>query len=211
MSNQEKFIETFEQVELSELAFQKMKDVEGKRMKKTIWKYAAAAASLGIVFLVSNTISYAMTGNSIIDEVRRFLDVEKEHIRVNNDEVCEELISSYVGEDGLTYYEYSDGSKTGVLLDDPKHSSVFDYKIPIEGGFTTGIIVFEGTLYEKDDRTYLELYGAPIDVTEDFADGVITGSFVYTGIHNDMSENFEYRVEGTLVDYTVDVWWVESE
>ena len=211
MSNQEKFIETFKQVELSELVLQKMKDMEEKRMKKTIWKYAVAAASLAIVFLVSNTIYYATIGDTIIDEVRQFLDLDKDNIRINNHEFCDELTSTYVGEDGMTYYEFSDGSKSGVRIEEPAHTSVFEYRTEIEGGTSGGIIWFVGDLYEKDGKIYLKLYGAPIDVTEDFADGIITGSFVYTGIDNDMSENFEYRVEGTLKDYTVDVWWVESE
>ncbi len=211
MSNHENFKATMEQVELSQFALQKMKDVEGKRMKKPTWKYVVTAASLALFFLLSNTICYAMTGNSFIDQVRLFLDIEKEHIMINNGTFSESLTNTYVGEDGLTYYEFSDGSITGISVRDPAHTSIFDYKIPIEGGFVSGIIEFVGTLYEEDGSIYLDLYGDPIDVTEDFVDGVITGSFIYTGLENEMSESFEYRVEGTLKDYTVDVWWIESK
>ena len=103
MSNHEKVKATMEQVELSQFALQKMKDVEGKRMKKTTLKYAVIAASLVLVFLLSNTICYAMTGNSIIDEVRLFmeLDIQKEHILINNGTFSESLTNTYVGEDGL--------------------------------------------------------------------------------------------------------------
>lgn len=181
-----------------------------REKKKTTWKYAVAVASVAVVFWMSNTICFAMTGNSILDEVRQFWDLDKEDIRVNNHEFSDELVNTYVGEDGMTYYEFSDGSKTGVRIDNPAHTSVFEYRTPIEGGTAGGVVWFEGTLYKEADRIYLDLYGAPVDVTEDFADGMITGSFIYTGIDHDMEECFEYRVEGTLEDYTVDVWWVES-
>lgn len=208
MSNHETFKETFEQIELSQLEFQKLKNVEEKRMKKRSFKYVVTAASLAIVFLVSNTICYAMTGNGIVDEVIQFLDLDKDDIRVNNHEFCEELTSTYVGEDGMTYYEFADGSATAIRIDNPAHTSVFEYRTSIEGGIAGGVVWFVGTLYEQDGKIYLDLYGEPVDVTEDFSDGVITGSFTYT---DKMEEKFEYRVEGTLEDYTVDVWWVESE
>lgn len=75
--------------------------------------------------------------------------------------------------------EFSDGSKTGVRIDNSAHTSVFEYRTPIEGGTAVGVVWFEGTLYKEADRIYLDLYGAPVDVTEDFADGMITGSFIY--------------------------------
>ena len=141
MSNQEKFKETFEQIELSQFTLQKLKDMEDKKMKKMTWKYAVAVASLAIIFGISNTICYAMTGNGIVDEVRQFLDLDKEDIRINNHEFSEELTSTYVGEDGMTYYEFADGSKSAVRIENPAHTSVFEYRTSIEGGTAGGISV----------------------------------------------------------------------
>ena len=180
-------------------------------MKRNVQKYVTIAASLVIVFLVGNTVCCAMTGNNLVDEVRQYLDIEKADIRVNNHQFSEAVVSSYIGEDGLTYYEFSDGSTTGIRIDDPEHTSVFEYKKSVEGGSVCEITCFEGNLYQQDGRIYLDLYGEPMDVTEDFADGEVTGSFIYTGIGNDLSERMEYSVKGTLENYTVDVWWVESE
>ena len=86
----------------------------------------------------------------------------------------------------------------------------------IEKGTPYELIVrFCGNLNKINDRIYLRFasYEEGIDITEDFVDGVATGKIKWSAgvLEERLEETFSYRVEGTLEDYTVDVWWVERE
>lgn len=213
MSNRELFKETFEQIELSSNRIDEITNMKVKRTKRNLIKYVTAvAAAMAVVILTGNVISYAMTGNSIVEEVvSRYKKLTKEEVRVNNDELSEQVVDTYMGEDGLYHYEFTDGSSAGIRIDEPEHSAIFSMKQKTEEGSTYSIRVFVGELKERDGRIILDIV-EPIDVTEDFADGVATGTFVYKwDVASSYYEaTFAYRVEGTLENYTFDAWWVEE-
>lgn len=214
MSNRELFKETFEQIELSSNRIDEITNMKVTRTKRNVIKYATAvAAAMVVVVLTGNVISYAMTGNSIVEEVvSRYKKLTKEEVRVNNDELSDQVVDTYMGEDGLYYYEFTDGSSAGIRIDEPEHTSVFVLNEKIEGrGSSYCLIWFVGELKERDGRIILDI-AEPIDITEDFADGVATGTFVYKWNANGSNheETFAYRVEGTLENYTFDAWWAEE-
>lgn len=213
MSNRELFKETFEQIELSSNCIDEITNTKVTRTKRNVIKYATAvAATMAVIVLSGNVISYAMTGNNIVEEVvSRYKKLTQEEVRVNDDELSNQVVDTYMGEDGLYHYEFTDGSSVGIRIDDPEHSAVFSMKQQREEGASYSTIVFVGELKERDGRIILDVV-EPIDITEDFADGVATGSFVYKWNVASLyyEATFAYRVEGTLGNYTFDAWWGEE-
>ena len=213
MSNHEFFKETFEQLEISSSAINEIKNMEASGAKRNVIKYAMAiAATFVVVILSGNVISYAMTGNNFIEEVvSRYKKLTKEEVRVNNDKLSNQVGDTYMGEDGLYHYEFTDGSSAGIHIDEPEHTSVFSLKQQIEDGSSYMIVAFVGELTEREGRIILDVV-EPIDITEDFVDGVATGTFIYKWNSNgsNYEETFAYRVEGTLENYTFDAWWIEE-
>lgn len=241
MSNKEKFKDTFGQIELPEEKLREMENLQLQKKKKAYTKPVIAfAMGIALVLLCGNMLFadsirdadyevvtgkityYAAENEGEIDteqepvEEKERFRLRKEHVMVNNDILSESVLDVYLHENGLTYYKLADGSRWGLRIEDPAHMSVFVYEIEQEGGGSRGGIVdFHGILREINGKIYLNLDEAEAgkDITEDFSDGVVTGRFKWSSGSLDewMEETFEYRVEGTLEDYTVDVWWVESE
>lgn len=213
MTNHENFKATFNQMRLSQTYIEELKNVENKKLGRGIAKYASAiAAAFVIVFLSSNGICYAMTGNSVIEEVvNKYKKLTKEEVRVNNDIPSDQVIDSYLGEDGLYHYEFTDGSSANICIEDPEHTSVFSFKQKIDEGTSYSVIWFVGELKKSEDRLILDIV-EPIDITEDFADGVASGTFEYKWKTGDVEyeATFAYKVEGTLENYTFNAWWIEE-
>lgn len=211
MSNREKFKDTFEQVTMSEECFSEIKGMKDIRKTSKMLKYAGAiAAAFAIVILTGNGVCYAMTGNSIVEEVQEiYKKLTKEEVMVNGEEHSDAVVDSYDGEDGLTYFELADGSKAGIVVKDPDHETVFLFYRKDEEGTTSVIVKFKGEVHERDGRIYLDIVDE-MDITEDFADGVATGTFKHSlsGCYD--NENFEYCIEGTLENYTVKIKWIEQ-
>lgn len=151
-----------------------------------------------------------------IEEEEKGYRLRKEDVMVNNDRLSDSVVDVYVDEHGLTQYQLEDGSRSGIRIEDPEHMSVFIFEVRLEegGGYGT-ITCFHGTLVTLDDRIYLKFGSGAgkIDITEDFEDGIATGKMEWgTGsLDGRIDEIFEYRVEGTLEEYTVDVWWIGRE
>lgn len=175
--------------------------------------------------LVTGEITYYAAENAgeidtepeFMEEKKKRIPLREEHVMVNNDRLSDAVVDVYVDENGLTCYVFSDGLSSGTRIEEPKHTSVFIYEIKDEqsGGTTGGITQFCGRLKKIDDRVYLSFsdYEEGIDITDDFTDGVATGKMEWTlGVFDDrLEEIFVYRVEGTLEDYIVDVWWMEGK
>ena len=174
--------------------------------------------------VVTGKISYYAAENdgesdteqeSTVVEKERFV-LREENVIVNNDRMSDIITDVYVDEDGLTRYVLSDGSSSAIRIEEPEHTSIFTYEICYEeGGGEGGILAFCGNLQEFNGRIYLGFAEDEegIDITDDFVDGAATGKIKWnlTSYEFRLEETFEYRVEGTLEDYTVDVWWVESK
>ena len=153
-----------------------------------------------------------MTGNNVVEKViNRYKKLTEEEVRVNNDILSDQVVDSYLGEDGLYHYEFTDGSSADICIDDPEHTSVFSFKQKIDGGTSYSVIWFVGELKKSGDRLILDIV-EPIDITDDFADGVASGTFVYKWKAGDVEyeATFAYNVEGTFENYTFDAWWVEE-
>lgn len=237
MSNREKFKETFVQIEMSEDRLEEIANMEMQNKKKTYLKpMAALAAMVALVLLAGNLFEnnvagdsnrefvagnityYAKTGIEAEEDdgevIGTFLDFKKEHIEINNDVYYVEDVEIYIDENGLTIYAIGGAPSFGVLIEEPEHTSIISFNIQEKG--MGGFYKFVGRLKEKDGRIYLRFseYSEGIDITDDFADGLATGTFESKDtekIYDKVCETFEYRVEGTLEEYTVDVWWVDTE
>lgn len=214
MTNHEKFKETFEQIELRSSRIEELKNIQIVKLKHNILRYAAAiVVTFSIVLLTCNGICYAMTGNNVVEKViNRYKKLTEEEVRVNNDILSDQVVDSYWGEDNMYHYEFADGTSANIRIENPEHTSVFSLKQKIENGSSYSLICFVGELSDLNGRIILDIVG-PIDITEDFADGVASGIFEYEwkSSGTEYKENFGYRVEGTIEKYTVDVWWMKED
>lgn len=214
MSNHKIFKETFEQIELRSSRIEELKNIQIVKSKYSTLRYVAAVAvTFVMVMLTCNGICYAMTGNNVVEKViNRYKELTEEEVRVNNDILSEQVVDSYLREDGLYHYEFTDGSSASIYIENPEHTSVFSLKQKIENGSSYSLICFVGELSDLNGRIILDIVG-PIDITEDFADGVASGTFEYKWKTSSVEyqETFVYRVEGTLEKYTVDVWWEKED
>ncbi|MBE5888185.1 MAG: hypothetical protein E7283_05035 [Lachnospiraceae bacterium] len=234
MKNRDFYKETMEQIVLSEETFRAVRNVEvNSKKKKSILKYVAVVASVAVaLFISSNALVYAMTGETLMEMVPDVIEQIKNAGKLKPTDVVvggnagqskEDIISTeepqvgvprvvdfYIDENGLhTYVIDLDGhiQKAAIRVDGVlEHSSVIVYSTYGRAG----IICFEGSLSEKDDRILLCLADEIFDITEDFKDGVATGSWHETsGWFRGMT--FEYTVTGTLEEYTVAVRLVVPE
>lgn len=234
MKNKDFYKETMEQIVMSEETFRAVCNVETNAKKqKSVLKYVAVAASLAVaLFVSSNALVYAMTGETwmemvpeVIEQIKNATKLKPTDIVVggNAGQSKEDIISTeepqvgvprvvdfYIDENGLhTYVIELDGhiQKAAIRIDGVlEHSSVVVYSSYGQAG----IICFEGTLSEKDEKILLYLTDEPFDITEDFADGVATGTW-YKSYGWLRGMTFEYTVTGSLEDYTVDVRLVCEE
>lgn len=213
MNNHEFFKETFDQLELSAEFVEEMKNMEKAKSKRNIIKYATAvAAAFALVVLSSNGICYAMTGNGIVEEVvKQYKKLTQGEVRVDNDNLSDEVVDAYVGEDGMYHYEFADGTSAGILVEEPEHTAVFSFKQKYDGGTSYSITAFVAKLEVQDGRIVLNIV-EPIDITDDFADGVAEGTFVerWKVGDSEYEATFGYRLEGSLDNYTFDAWWIEE-
>ena len=237
MNNKEKFKETFEQIEISKDVLGEIENLEAKRHRKNYVRPVIAFAMMCALILLTGKVVFDYTQIEDTDEFakgkifyaaeteednytfielpRNEVQLKKENVIVNNDELSQEVASFYVDAEGRYCYEMSDGSSSKVLVEVPGHTSIlwFHYKTE-RGGTSRTMIQFEGKLEEQDGRIYLcfNSYEDGRDITEDFKDGVASER-IYWELENAFDRvkaTLEYRVEGTLDNYTVDVWFVEE-
>ena len=234
MKNKDFYKETLEQIVLSEETFRAVRNVEvNTKNRKSVLKYVAVVASVAVaLFISSNALVYAMTGETLMEMVPEVIEQLKNAGKLKPTDVVvggnagqskEDIISTeetqvgvprvvdfYIDENGLhTYVIDLDGhiQKASIRVDGVlEHSSVVVYS----SYGRAGIICFEGTLSEKDDRILLYLTDEPFDITEDFKDGAATGRWTGRyGIEKGMT--FEYTVTGSLEEYTVSVRLIVEE
>ena len=228
MRNKELFKETFQQVILSEEKFREVRNVQVGVKKWSAIKYVTAFTSIAIIlFFSGNGISYAMTGKLLWEDPFKEELLDKYHEMSNQDiqyrprvhldgnisTSKEEIITPldeegkpqgimdfFIDEKGDYNYVVASGGIYSVTIDgEPKHTSVIVYET--DEGY--GVRMYEGKVKEENGKTMLYMFMLPIDITEDFADGVASGigdrELAYDDAH------YEYYVEGTLEDYTCTV------
>lgn len=238
MSNKEKYRETFSQIEVSKDVLDKMECLEVKGQRKNYVNPVFVVAVMCALVLLTGKIvwDFAETNENdglengkiyyyaaekeeeryiFIELPRNEVQLKQENILVNNDELSEEVVAAYVDENGYYCYEMRDGSGSNMLVEEPEHTSILIYQYENErGGNTWAMLKFEGELKAEDGRIYLcfNSYEKGRDITEDFQDGV-AGAKIYwesEDVYDRVKATLEFRVEGTLDDYTVDVWFVEE-
>ena len=238
MSNREKYKETFGQIQVSKDVLDELEHFEIKPQKKryvkpvvvvavmcalvlltgkTVWEVTATKGNVG---LAKGKIHYYAAEKEeeryiFIELPRNEVQLTKENILVNNDKLSEEVVAAYVDENGYYCYEMKDGGGSCMLVEEPEHTSILMFRyITDRGGTSWSTLRFEGKLEEEEGRIYLYFgsFENRRDITADFQDGV-AGARIYwemEDVYDRVKATLEYRVEGTLEDYTVDVWFVEE-
>lgn len=197
MSNRQLYKETFDRMVMSEEAIRKVKDnMENKenRRNRTAFRAAVTMAALTGVFILGNIVSYAATGNSLVQT-----GLERIHVFVDDKEIDVKDVEQRKDKDGNTYYEIEvDEDKnskveisTSGLVENDMYADVGKDEIKLIGG----------DIKEKGGKIYFQ-YGnkkEKIDITEDFADGEAKGKFCWNG------KTYQYIVTGTVEKYDIEI------
>lgn len=197
MNNKEKIKNVYDDIRASDALFRKVMSMNKKESKtRNIMKFAATAvAGLALMFVASNGICYAATGETLTSKVRVFINGEEKEAeltwtedengvygeyQIEVDE-GEEVLIEMVDESG----EYPDE----VVFDIPEENA--DANAFELDGMPEDITVV-GT---EDGKIYLRKEGVKVDITEDFADGTATGSIECP------SGTYNYTITGTIDEY----------
>lgn len=240
MSNKEKFRETFEQVEISKEVLGEIECLETKGRRKSYIKPVIAFAMMCALVLLTGKAVFDYTHTKEKDEVaigkiyyaaekeeeeednynfvelpKEVVELKKENVMVNNDELSKEVVEHYVDDEGFYCYKFQDDSSASILVEKPEHTSVLMFRYETNKGGNSGLtLCFEGEVTEVAGRIYLRFnpYEKARDITEDFQNGVASERFYYEfeGVYERVKAILEYRVEGTVDNYSVDVWFVEE-
>ena len=168
---------TFEELHAPDGLRRKVMDMSNNVTKKgmsVVKKLAMAAALAVVLFAGSNGVAYAMTGNTWVETV-----IAK--IRVNG--VWQDMeMDVDVREDGLVVYhgtvEVEEGDEVGVLI---ANDSVQEGPDVICMDIDTDVVFERTEVVEEDGKITLVVGEITIDITEDMADGIATGSFEKNG------------------------------
>ena len=210
MSNKKLYKDTFDSIQLSEEAFRKVINMnkQTKLLPKRTFKFqniiVATVATFALLFISSNAISYAATGNTLIENVT---------IYMNENKVDDSQVTSYTNKNGNIHYEMEidekgDSSRKIVITDtalDMGYSISYDEET--ENNETTlNISIIQATVKQKGDQVVLVIGDdqQKILITDDFKDGTATGTFTLDGI------TYEYVVEGTIDSNTVNIQKLEK-
>lgn len=211
MSNKEYVKNTYDEIHVPEVLLGKVMDMSGKKNRiRKITQYAvSAAAALAIVFVTSNGICYAATGETW---------VTKAIVCVNGIEQEKEITWHQEGD--VLYGEAQlDSGTTSVTVTDAvgengqaEVEEIYFYQ-ETDGGTGVGVDIGDAEnegeqvqyLEEKDGRIYLHVNDACVDITEDFADGEATG-ILETGKYI-----FKYIVTGDVEVNSIELRNAEEE
>ena len=196
MSNKKLYKETFDSIQMSEETFRKVMNMNENTQltPKRTFKFhnvaVAAVATFALLFISSNAISYAATGNTLMETVT---------IYMNGNKVDDAQVKSYTDKNGNTHYEMEidaqKGSTGKVIISDTNSGRDYSFKT------TINISLLEGTVKQEEDQVVLVIGDdqKKIVITDDFKDGTAKGTFTLDGI------DYEYVVEGTTDNNTVNI------
>ena len=174
MNNKEKIKNVYDDIHASDALFRKVMSMNKKETKfRDAMKFAATAvAGLALMFVASNGICYAATGETLTSKVKVLINGEEKEAELTWTEDENGIYGEYqieVDEDDEVVIEMVDE------LDD----------IPVVG--------------KEGDKTFLRKEGVTVDITEDFADGTAEGviecpsgtySYTITGTIDEYEINF---------------------
>lgn len=200
MSNKKLYKDTFNKINMSDDALEKIRNMSANEIKpKKIFrfKYATAVAALAFMFVLSNVIVYAASGETLIQKIAVSINGETHTANMKGTEKV-----------GGTYYKFKITYKNGYVnefgfLTDEAPADWDKDKIALESGTNDNLDEVDNMLYsevkEKDGKVYLVIdYGLKeIDITEDYQDGKADGEFQLDG------ESYKYTIE-QIVDHITD-------
>lgn len=205
MSNKQLYKETFDRMVMSEETIRKVKDAmerkENKR-NRAAFRAAMTMAALAEVFILGNIVSYAATGNSLVQA-----GLESVHLFVDNKEVDVKNMETYKDKDGNTCYKIElDGDKNSKAEFSAEWIAEDGVYADVDADADAGkaelkINLIGGKIKKKGDKIYF-VYGdkkEKIDITEDFADGEAKGKFRLGG------ETYHYVVTGTVEKHNIEI------
>lgn len=197
--NYEFYRNTFDKVHASDELVRKVKNMTTTKTKTKIYtfkKVLCIAATLAVLFVVSNIVTFAATGETWVEMVTM-------KITYNGEEKDIE-VSKTTDENGNENYAWD------FELEN-KDGNTYEYSIDLGSDIDAidkiEFIEDQPKLVEKDGKIYLTepLFNLNKDITEDFADGEATVIVDLKG--TDFTIDFvTVTVKGTVDDYTVDVF-----
>lgn len=210
MSNKKLYKDTFDKISMSEEACRRVRnlDVPEEKKERCGWKYAAAVlAALAILFVSGNTISYAATGNALVDVTKY---VGKVSVFINGKKAAESNVKKYTDEDGNETLEINlggdeQGGSVYITSDtenlEEKNISV-DTDIDTQGKEAqVSIAIMDGKVVKNGDKVFLMIGDdeKKIDITEDFSDGKAKGEFTLD------NKQYQYSVSGTVKENDIEI------
>lgn len=201
--NYEFYRKTFDKLHASDELVRKVKNMTTEKRKTkmyTLRKVICVAAAAAMIFAVSNIVTFAATGETLVEMLTTKV--------IYNGKAQDIEVTKETDENGEVSYNWN------VELEDENGNPLefsFDYDEEVDGEYNYGPGVMEfysaGKLVEEDGRIYLTMTSPEIkeDITEDFADGKATVTVDLKGTDY-ITESITVTVEGTLDDYTVDMF-----
>lgn len=205
MSNKKLYKETFDSIQMSEETFRKVMNMNENTQltPKRTFKFhnvaVAAVATFALLFISSNAISYAATGNTLLETVT---------IYMNGNKVDDSQLKSYTDKNGNTHYEMElekeDGSSGEIVVYDAASDMGYSVSLDSEtdsNKATLNLTLIQGTVKQEGDQVILVIGDdqKKIEITDDFKDGTAKGTFTLDGIV------YEYVVEGTIDNNTLNI------
>lgn len=201
--NYELYRNTFDKLHASDELVRKVKNMTTEKRKTKIYtlrKAICVAAAAAMFFAVSNIVTFAATGETLVEMLACKI--------IYNGEEKDLDIAKKTDENGEVSYDVSfdveekngESKEYSFSLDGETHGE-YGYGEPQVLEFYSA-----ATIVEEDGRIYLEMTSPEIkeDITEDFADGKATVTVALKDTDY-ITESITLTVEGTVDDYTVDM------
>lgn len=208
MRNSEYYKKAYDEVHAPAALLGKVMNMKKERKeikkKNTAKRWLTAAAALALCFVASNGISYAATGETWVQKVTVYLDGELVEQEVTFHQEGDMLI----GELELPDVEDNVYVAVETVADDTagdvNYSEEFIQSDMFSQMLSDGLDCTASTeLVQENGRVYLVIDGDNVnrvDITEDFADGSATGTYV-----DSEGLSCTYTVTGTIEEYSVEM------
>lgn len=197
MNNKEKIKNVYDDIHASDALFRKVMSMNKKETKfRDVMKFAATAvAGLALMFVASNGICYAATGETLTSKVKVLINGEEKEAELTWTEDENGIYGEYqieVDEDEEVVIEMVDelGDENVVFDISDEDANPEDFEIS-EMPDDIPVVGKEG------DKTFLRKEGVTVDITEDFADGTAEG------VIECPSGTYSYTITGTIDEYEI--------
>lgn len=197
MNNNDYIRGTFDEIQTPDALFGKVINMNKKQSKmRNIMKFATrAAAAFAILFVGSNGICYAATGQTWVEKIIVNVNGEEKEVDIEwteDDDTLTGIATFEVDEeDGAEPVEYI------IAVENEEGSSKPEVNVVGQEDSDTKVNI--ATLEEKDGKIYFNVSTQSIDITEDFADGKAEFESEVGG------KMVKISVTGTVDEYYIDI------